>query len=295
MTTGEATTDAHSHTGEARAQAVCWAAAAAALLLAGPAVGLIARFDTTPSGAPHATVFTAASPFLAAIAVFGATVLVIALGLGFRTLLTRRYAIFASGLVFAWLAFAQGRLETLARDIEPGSVLARLSLDGVLMLLLAAPAAWLILQPSGRDGAIVHHRHTEPEPEGFFAGQSLLGLAIALAGAIVGAFLFAQSPMRGQTLAAGLAAGVVAGLATRLLTPTAARLAPVLGVLLAGVVAPLLTLLTLPENADVAVLVGSVFPPGRLAPADWALGAFTGVAAGQYFALSMVDHPNTKK
>jgi hypothetical protein len=286
-------------TGESRAAFLCWLAAGAALLVAGPIVGFLASFDTTSSGTPHATVFTAISPIASALAVFGAAALAIALGLAVRTVLSARFALLSAGLVFAWLAFAQARVETLPRTIEPSAALVRLSLDGLMLLLLATPVAWLILAPAQREGRFAHHRHPEPEPEKPLSANSLLGVGVALVASLAGAFIVAQSEMRGQTLAAGLAGGVLAGMAVRLALPTAARLAPVVGVLLGAVAGPLIALFLLPNEAEFAVRAGDIFNAGRMAPADWVVGAFTGVAAGQYFALSMVDHApqhgNTKR
>lgn len=276
--------------GETTASILTWAAAAAALLAVGPVVGWLAGWTATPDGSALDSVFTSERPVLAALATALAVALVAALGLVVRHPLTKRYALFSMGLALFWLAFSSPRLETLVYEAPPEAALTRLALDAVFLLLLILPAVALVLSGDRPTGRFAHHKHTDPDPAPITDSDSIFGLVAAAIAALLGAWLVAQSGLRGQTLAAALAGGILAGGAVRLVFQRAQPIVPVAGVLLAGVAAPLIARFSLPADALAAVYAGDVFNAARLAPADWAVGALAGVAAGQYFALSLIDH-----
>jgi hypothetical protein len=274
--------------GETRASILTWAAAAAGVILVGPIVGWLAAWTRTPDGAVRDTVFTAEAPLLAGLGVALAIAVATVAGLVVRLALTKRFALLVAGLCLSWLAFGSGRLETLVYELPPEAALTRLALDATFLMLLALPAAALLLAgpPAGR---FAHHTHPEPDDVTLSSADSLLAVPAAAAVALLGVYLVAQSGMRGQTLAAGIAGGVAGGLAVRLVFQRAHPLTPIAGVLLAGVAAPIIARIMLPTSAAQAVFDERMFTPARLAPADWLVGAWTGVAVGQYFALSLVD------
>lgn len=269
-----------------------WSASLLALLAGGPIVYALTATGS-PTGAFRVPGLLSARPVTGLGRDVLALALAAAIGLVAGRLVSLRTGLFATGLALAWGAWGGGSIDSVTRaaGASGGAGVARalvmLSVEGAVLGLLAAAAAWAMARYARPSGLRPVDR-TGPT-----LAQLGLALVAGVAALTVLAWVVAQNARPGQALAAGVI-GAIGATAAGLFVQH--RVSPAVAVAAAGVMAALGPLaagaLAGFDGARLAgqVFAGSIFPTGRLLPMHWLAGAFLGVPLGISLGQWLVSH-----
>lgn len=296
------------------AGAIKWAIYMIAMLVVGPlaAAPLAALRDA--SGGHEATVLVSTSLVWGVVAGLIPLAAAAAVGLLSARFIGPRHGMIAAGLVLAWAAWRSASIDGLMRATRDGSAVVPLAIEGAVLGVLGVLIGTLIWavgrEPGRQDHATATPGSaTTPNANPFQSALRLLSetaggggaaLASLAAGVVAGgmvAWLIAQEPLKGQTIAAALLAGIAAGGFGRAVAPRAeAPPSPVpalLAMALLATLGPLSALLMTGAGPRLvgAAIQGSIFPLAMPMPLDWLAGAFWGIPIGLSWADSMVDKP----
>lgn len=240
------------------------------------------RFHT---GAPGPSLLHAESPMFALAAVLGALLLAVVVACAVGRIVNAAVGLFVLGAGIFVLANRGGTLEHLLFG------------DGALWLLIVESLVWagfvlaatvVVFKASGP------LRDIEPDISGRRPHWLLSKEAAISAGAGVAVlpvvWFIAQSPMKGQTLAAVILGGVAAGLAGRLLSPHVQPKLLFASVCVFAAVGHAAGMFMMQSDLEARLVAGALVPVSLPMPMDYAAGSLLGVSMGLGWAKSFLHH-----
>lgn len=260
-----------------------WVMLGAGLLIAGPIVGLLMDAIPPLEGGSGLTPLISQNPLVGVL--ISSTCLLIAAAVG---LLAARWVGFRDGLATmgvatAWACWSTGRLTDIARVVD-GVPTLRLGAEGAILGLLASLLAFALVSFS-RD-----FRDSQSGNSGFTTPGALIGLGGMILGGLVGGWVFARTPLVGQTLGAAIAGGVVGGMLARLLQPNSDVRVLILGFpIIAGGGVLLGRWLAGSGDLVAAVYSGTSSPLMSILPIDWVAGLLIGLPVGISWGGALVE------
>ncbi len=273
-----------------------WIIYLAAVLAAGPLAGLATAWLRAPDGGSDATPLASSSPVLGLAAGLGAVLLAMVVGLVAGRLVGIKAGMSAAGLVLAWAAWRTGTIDHIIRGAGSGRVLWRLAIEGVLFGAAGVAVALLLSRLGTPDHHDEHGRDAKPgdghEPRRFSLDPKLLAgpVAAGLVAGGVAAWLIAQTPLKGQAVAAAIIGAIAAAAAGRLVDYRAALPTLAIPIALLAVLGPL-SGMVMGASPDVLVAGrnGALFPLANILPLDWIAGGLLGIPLGVAWAGSLIE------
>lgn len=270
-----------------------WTFPLVALFVVGPAAGLLIASLRDLDGGTDATPLTSALPMMGLVVGLGVLALAGVLGAIAARLVGLGSGMTVTGFVLAWAAWRTGNVERIVLAWDSDRPLWRLAIEGAILGVAGVGIALGLCAVSrDRGGAGARGRESDPSPlthlrDAVLGEGAPLGLAVALVGGGVGAWLVAVSGLKGQTIWAALL-GVLLG-------TTAARVAehrtPVLTFFIAIAVLATLGPISGEVMASTPIVDqarrGTIFALALPTPLDWLAGAFLGVPIGLGWAAAM--------
>ena len=258
-----------------------WAFVLVALLVVGPLLGAAIGWIPSVDSGGEATILVNRAPLLALLV----ALLVIAAAAGFGGVASRVVSpgtgLFVCGAALAWAAGSSGSVLGVLRVTREGGTLWRLSIEGLLIAVVGAGAAWLIWRagdrPDKKDAPIDHP-----------AVEISLGFVSALLAGALAAWVIAREGTKGQTIAAAMAAGLVGATVARVVAQRVHPAAVVGGVLALAALGPGVAALRSGGDAVAHAFSNRILELALLSPLDWLAGAMMGVPLGLLWAHSMV-------
>lgn len=289
-----------------------WVIYFVAILVIGPIAAAMIGALRTHDGGANASPLVSATPMMGVFALMGAGALALLTGVGATRLVgSMRAGMIAAGLVLVWPAYQSAELDDLVRARQSAEVLWNLAAEGFLVAMIMVAIAAVIILLSGSmagDDDPAHAPHliagnvprSSPESarpaaplERIFGASAIEGLMVVVAGVLAGglvAFLVANSPLRGQAIAAAIAGSVAAAAAGKLISHRVPLPLLVIPCALLAVIGPLLGAILGGGDAAVQTIYrGAFFPLAHVLPLDWLAGAFLGIPLGVSWAASMVE------
>jgi len=230
------------------------------------------------------TVVQSMTPVVGIAAMMAATAvsIVIAVTVARRVSPLSGMAVFGAGLGWAGLELAGMRDIVLAGDA--GYVVA----DGIGWSIAVLVTSWLAIV-MGRPVEDVHPEAVGHPPDPLRSADAIRMLIVGVA-ALPVVWLFAESHMRGQMLAATVLGGLAAALVGRMWSPHVQPILLPVGVVLAGSLGSWVLAMFLPGDLARAWTTGAVPHLMLPTPVDWAAGALLGVPLGFRLAASFIKH-----
>ncbi len=270
-----------------------WTIYLAAVLVVGPLAGAMTAWLRAPDGGTHATPLVSTSPVLGLAAGLGAVGVALAAGFIAVRHLGAKPAMSTAGLVLAWAAWRTGTIDQIVRQNDSAGVLWMLAAEGAIFGLAGVLMPLLIglIERLDQDDDAPTSAAAAESVRGAFNWKSMGGPVVAgvIAGGIV-AWAVAQTPLKGQAVAAAILGAVFASAAARLVDvraslPTLAMPVAILAVLgpLSGIVMGAST------NLLVAGRNGALFPLANILPLDWIAGGLLGIPLGVAWANSLIE------
>jgi len=290
-----------------RTAIIRWTIYLIALLIAGPAAGMLVGLVHSADGRPGSPLVST-TPILGLFAVGGALAIAFVIGLIAARLLGLAPAMTASGLVVAWAAWKTADVDQLIRTAGSGSPLVRLAVEGAIIGMIGlaiALACWIVSRPVEDSGGTLNRRawrweNVDTAAERHATAQTLRGALLPGKTALVGigagllaggvaAWLVGATPLKGQAVFAAIAAGTFAAAAARLVDYEAQIPAMFLPVLFLAVLGPLLGLVLAGSNVVASSYKGALFPLANISPLAWIAGGLLGIPIGVSWAGSMIE------
>jgi hypothetical protein len=236
------------------------------------------------TGLPGPTVVQATQPTVAAFAVLAATVVAGVIAITISRLITGLTGLVVMGAALGWAGLSLAPM----RDVLFHGSAPLVAADGFAWCIVVLILGWLAIGLCS-PVADVHPEFRDQPPDPLLSLDGVKMLAAGVA-ALPIVWLFAQSDLRGQTLAATVLGGVAAGLVGRMWSPHVQPILLPAGVCLAGTLAGWVAAMLLPDAIDRAYTSDGV--PGLLMPIpiDWAAGALFGAPIGFHWAGSFLKH-----
>lgn len=266
-----------------------------ALIVIGPAAGLLTGGVRAPDGGPDATALVCAAPARGVLATLGAVALAGLLAAPAAVLCGLRAALSTAGLVLAWAAWRTAEVEEIIRRTQSGGALTTLAIEGGVLTALTAMMGVGLSLIAKREAHEDQQGHPAPELPMTLGAlgqgwptQRATAIVIAVVIGGIAAWLVAGTGLKGQTLAAAAAAGLLSGAALRVGDSTA----PAFGALGVGVplavVGPILGMALGGKDIVSTTYTGGLFAVARIAPLDWAAGYLLGGSLGLAWAGSLL-------
>lgn len=249
---------------------------------------LAAHWLVLPTGAASPGVLEAESPIVAAglVIVCLAIATVIAAGVGKLT--NAAVGMFTLGAGVFVLARRGGTVVELAFAASGGGGLWLLAIETLLwagLILLAAIAVFKVAGPLRDIEPDVRGRVPDPfrsREAWMCASMGVLVLPVV--------WLIAQSPEKGQAVAAVFLGSLVTGLAGRLVSPHVQPILLFAMPCVFGAIGHVIGAMLLRESVDAAMISRSLPNLSIPMPLDYAAGSLTGIAIGLGWARSMLHH-----
>ncbi|TVS07130.1 MAG: hypothetical protein EA423_04680 [Phycisphaerales bacterium] len=274
-----------------------WSWLAIAILIIGPAAGVLTASLTRADGGADATFLVTGSIPAGLLAAIGCAVLALVAGVPAARLFGPRTGLSSAGFVLAWAAWRSGRVDHLLRASDSPAPMTTLAIEGAVFGLLAILTAGVIVAL-----ALPRNQHEREQylfEDGRFpllklvSPPALLATIVTAVIALVVAWTIAVNAMKGQTVMAAIFAGIFGAAAGRLAGAMIKDEIPPLsyffGFLIAAVAAPLIATASHGPELLAAADASTLFAAARLTPADWFAGAFLGVPIGMAWVHSMMD------
>jgi hypothetical protein len=258
------------------------------MIAAGFICAQAALFIQSPRGEGGPCVFMAQQPATAATA--------IVLCLGLATLLAclvGRLVNAAVGLFVlgAGVFVLDSRLATIRSVVYADadrSTLTSLALECFAMALLALMLVAVVFKVAGGFHDVEPDENGE-RPHWLFSASALRSAACGVM-VLPAVWLVAQSPLKGQALAAAITGSMVAGLAARLIAPHVQPLLIFVSPMVFGAIGHLLAAFTSQPPLDHAYINQSLSVFARVTPMDYLAGSLLGVAMGLGWGKSFLHH-----
>ena len=230
------------------------------------------------------TIFQAASPSAAIVAMVAAIVVSALIAVGIARLVTPLSGLAIVGAGLGWWSL---NLEGMRGVVSEGSM-PLLAADGMAWALVVLVLGWLVIQFGQPVSGVKPEVEHEP-PDPLLSPDAVRILVCGLA-AIPVVWIVAVNDLRGQALCAAILGGLAAGIAGRLFSPHVQPVILPAAVVLAGTLAMWVVGMMLPEDVAVAWARGDIPNVIRLSPIDWAVGGLLGVPMGFKWGDSFLNH-----
>ena len=265
-----------------------WGTFLAALLVVGPAIGMIAHRIPPIPGAGAGTALQSSSPGVSLAFVGVCVALATGIGVLGARVVSASHGLTCAGIALAWAVFRTSRILDLSRAVDVDSLGMRLTIEGGVVGVLVLIGALVIVRLAPK------HGHTPLA--GIVSGAGIgSGVVTTVIGLLV-AMIIAQDDKAGQTFAAAIAGGAVGAAAARTLVNGAPWVAALLAIPLGALACPAVGFAMSPKPLDVAIVGGTVHALARIMPLDWCAGALIGIPFGLTWAGSMIQksYPDPK-
>ena len=258
------------------------------MIVAGLICSRAVPFMTASGGAHGPTILSADRPGVAAAAVLACLALTAALACVVGRVVNAAVGLFVLGAGVFVLDDRLAGVRELAFAHANRSALFLVALETGLLALIAMGLVMIVFRVTGG------FHDVEPDVEGhrphWLTSEAALRSAACGALVIPTVWLMAQTPMKGQAIAAVLIGSVLAGLVGRLIAPHVQPIlvfvSPMVFGALAHVTAAVLTRMPLDE----AYASGSLSVLARAMPLDYLAGSLLGVSFGLGWAKSFLQH-----
>lgn len=267
---------------------VRWTIYLAAALAVGPLAGALTGWLRAPDGSGFATPLVSTAPLVGLAAGLLAAMLALAAGFIATRHMGSRAGMLTAGLVLAWAAWRTGTVDQIIRANDSGAVLWRLAAEGAIFgaVAVALSFALQVVERLEREDSPVNAGASAP---GRWRASAAPVAAGVLAGAVA-AWFVAQTPLKGQTIAAAIISSVFGAAAARLVDVRAPLATLAVPVAVLAVLGPLSGVVV---GASPTVLVagrnGTLFPLANILPLDWIAGGMLGIPLGVAWASSLID------
>lgn len=257
-------------------------------ILSGVVGAYAASAGVATTGAPAPGVLRAETPIATALAILVGLAAMAGIGAVVGRLTNTAVGLFVVGCGLFVLARRMGSAEAL---VFSGGSLWVTAMETFLWGIALLGVVMLVFKVSGPLKDIEPDENNE-RPHLFFSRAAMM---CAAAGVLVPVLVWvlAQTPMKGQVLAATIIASMVAGLAGRLFSPHVQPVLLFISPCVFGAVGHAVGAIMLPEPAAAALVSGSITPLSLPMPPDYAAGALLGVAMGLGWAKSFLHHEET--
>ncbi|MCH2134433.1 MAG: hypothetical protein MK116_11860 [Phycisphaerales bacterium] len=264
-----------------------WVVFICGIALCGLSFLVIEGWLLSPRGSFGPTILQAAQPGPAVVAMALAlgVCFIIAVGVA-RLLKSPNKGLVVVGLGLGWLAWRLKGVETIAFS---GSF-SVLAIEG---LIWTAVVLVMVVGVFAAGGSLqyVQPRAGNQRLDDWAASKSAGILVLCGLCALPVAWLFAQSPLRGQALAAATLGAMAVGIVGRLSAPHAQPILLFMAPVLAATLAQWVLAVTMPAEQLATLFVQGEFPHLLIpVPIDWVAGSFMGVAWGYYIGNAFLHH-----
>jgi hypothetical protein len=258
------------------------------MFLAGLICAQAAPFMSSTRGEAGPTIIAAASPVKAALAF-----VIIALVATALACLVGRIANAAIGLFIlgAGVFVLDGRLagiRALAYAQPDRSTLFLLTIETIVLAAFALGLVLIVFRATGG------FRDVEPDEHGvrphWLRSDAAWRSAACGILALPAVWLIAQSPMKGQAIAAVVVGGTIAGLVARLIAPHVQPILIFASPLIFGAIGHVIAAFTTRGPLDEAYISGGLSVFARVMPLDYLAGSLLGVSMGLGWAKSFLHH-----
>ena len=257
-------------------------------------------FLTSPRGGLGPLVLQSQTPMMAVLAAIACTLIaaVVAGGVG-------RYSSAAAGLFVlgVGLYVLDGRLHTVAEPalgvtgvgvgagdphLDGRQVMVKIGIETLLWAAISLAAVCVVFRIAGP------LRDIEPDvsghkPSPWVSGDAFRSTACGVL-VLPLVWVIAQSPMKGQMIAATFFGSVLAGLAGRLVSPHVQPMLLFVSPMVFGAAAQIIAAMILKPPLDVAFATQTLSKFSLVMPLDYAAGSLAGVAFGLGWARSFLHH-----
>ena len=264
-----------------------WVIFIIACVLAGITFLTIEPWLLSARGGFGPTLLQAAHPAIAVVAMALAllVVFIISASAG-RLLRSPSQGLVVFGIGLGWLAW---RLEGMESVAFSGSM-PTVAIEGLIWTAIVLFGACGIYAYAGplagvqpREGESSYDNWATSRAAGIFLASGLCALPIV--------WLIAQSPARGQVVAAATIGAIATGIVGRLMAPHAQPILLMIAPVLAGTLVQWAMTFWLPLDQIGTMFMQGDFPHVLLpAPIDWAAGSLMGVPWGIYFGNMFLQH-----
>ena len=230
------------------------------------------------------TVVQSMTPVAGIVALLVATAVAIVIAVTIARLVSplSGMAIFGAGL--GWVGLELAGMRDIVLEGSAGYVVA----DGIGWAIAVLATSWLIIV-MGRPVEDVHPEVAGHPPDPLCSPDAIRMLIVGVA-ALPVVWLFAESHMRGQMLAATVLGGLAAAFVGRMWSPHVQPILLPVGVVGAGARGGWVMAMFLPGDVARAWSTGTVPNLILPTPVDWAAGAMLGVPLGFRLAASFIKH-----
>ena len=230
------------------------------------------------------TIFQAAFPSAAIMAMLAAIMVSAVIAVGIARLVTPLSGLAIVGAGLGWWSL---NLESMRGVVSEGSM-PLLAADGMAWTLVVLVLGWLVIR-FGQPVSDVKPAVEQEPPDPLLSPDAVRILVCGLA-AIPVVWIFAANDLRGQAVCAAIVGGLAAGMAGRLFSPHVQPVILPAAVVLAGTLSMWVVGMMLPEEVAVAWARGDIPNLLRLSPIDWAVGGLLGVPMGFKWGSSFLNH-----
>jgi hypothetical protein len=258
------------------------------MIVAGLVCAQAAPYLVSPRGDRGPTVFLAQQPIAAALALVVCLALTTLLaGIVGRTV-NAIVGVFVLGAGVFALDSRLTSLRELAFASPDRSTLFGLAIETAVLAVVALMMVWIVFRMSGGMGDV------EPREDGSRPHWLVSDAALkcAAAGIIVlpAVWVLAQTPLKGQVIAAAFLGSMVAGLVGRLVSPHVQPMLLYSSAVVFGAIGHVIAGVTTRLPLDDAYIAGALSALARPMPLDYLAGALLGVSFGLGWARSFLHH-----
>jgi hypothetical protein len=260
------------------------------LLIVGFVCGQAAGYMASPRGANGPTILQAESPAVALLAVVAVLLVATVVAIVVARLINTAVGLFVLGAGVFVLAH---RVSTVEEIIQGGGSLAALIAELLLWSVMLLGMVVIVFRFGGKLPD-VHPREDGRTPHPIGSRAALIGAAAGILVLPV-VWLVAQSPMKGQVLAAVFFGGMAVGWAGRLLAPNVQPVLLFVAPCVFGAIGYAVGIAMLDAPLREAFAAGTV--PAFLLPmpVDYAAGSLMGVAVGLGCAKSFLQEEDEEQ
>lgn len=258
------------------------------MILAGMACVRAAPMFSSIRGDRGPTIFAAERPAAAALALLVCLLIATAVACAVGRVVNAAVGLFVLGAGVFTLDSRLAGLRELAFAHPEKSALYGMAIETMALALVALGLILIVFAITGG------FRDVEPHADGTRPHwlRSEAAIKSAAAGILVlpAAWLIAQSPLKGQAIAAVFFGAMLTGLVGRLVSPHVQPILMFVSPMLFGALGYLVAATTMRSPLDDAYIAGATSAFARIMPLDYLAGSLLGVSFGLGWAKSFLHH-----